>query len=192
VSNAKKHKRNPDFVDDAIETIGKSVQRVRRVIEQLQQRSEGHLTERIELGKEILNAISRCADRQPVPTARVGEKQVWIRGNRERFQMALLNAIRNAQDATEADGDVTLTLTHDKSGCSVCIADSGIGMDESFIRERLFKPFDSTKGSTGMGIGAYQLRETVRAMGGEVSVDSEPDKGTRVEFRFSSLEQAGD
>jgi putative PEP-CTERM system histidine kinase len=192
VSNAKKHKRNPDFVDDAIETIGKSVQRVRRVIEQLQQRSEGHLTERIELGKEILNAISRCADRQPAPTARVGEKQVWIRGNRERFQMALLNAIRNAQDATEADGDVTLTLTHDKSGCSVCIVDSGIGMDESFIRERLFKPFDSTKGSTGMGIGAYQLRETVRAMGGEVSVDSEPDKGTRVEFRFSSLEQAGD
>ena len=191
VSNAKKHKRNPAFVDDAIDTIGKSVQRVRRVIEQLQQRSDSHPTERIELGKEILSAVSRCADRQPLPTARVGDSQVWVRGNRERFQMALLNAIRNAQDATEPDGDVTLTLRHDQQGCAVCIADTGSGMDESFVRERLFKPFDSTKGSEGMGIGAYQLRETVRAMGGEVSVDSWPAEGTRVELRFSKVESAG-
>jgi len=190
VSNAKKHKRNPAFVDDAIDTIGKSVQRVRRVIEQLQQRSDSHGTERIELGKEILNAVSRCADRQPLPTARVGDRQVWIRGNRERFQMALLNAIRNAQDATDPDGDVTLALTYDQHGCAIRIADTGSGMDEWFVRERLFKPFDSTKGSEGMGIGAYQLRETVRAMGGEVSVDSRPAEGTRVELRFSKVESA--
>ena len=191
VSNAKKHKRNPAFVDDAIDTIGKSVQRVRRVIEQLQQRSDSHRTERIELGKEILNAVSRCADRRPLPTARVGDGQVWVRGNRERFQMALSHAIRNAQDATDSDGDVTLTLRNDEHGCSVRIADTGSGMDESFVRERLFKPFDSTKGSEGMGIGAYQLRETVRAMGGEISVDSRPAEGTRVELRFSKVESGG-
>lgn len=190
VSNAKRHKRNPDFIDDAIDTIGTSVQRTRRVIEQLQQRTDSHRADRIELGKEILNAVSRCADRQPLPTARVGDQQIWIRGNRERFQMALLNAIRNAQDATDPDGDVTLTLTNDGQGCAVCITDTGSGMDESFIRERLFKPFDSTKGSTGMGIGAYQLRETVRAMGGDVSVDSQPSVGTRVELRFSTVESA--
>jgi len=129
VSNAKKHKRNPAFVDDAIDTIGKSVQRVRRVIEQLQQRSDSHRTERIELGKEILNAASRCADRHPQPTARVGDIQVWVRGNRERFQMALLNAIRNAQDATDSDVDISLTLTCDRNGCSIFIADTGSGTD---------------------------------------------------------------
>ena len=60
-----------------------------------------------------------------------------------------------------------------------------------FIRERLFTPFDSTNGAEGMGIGAYQLRETVCAMGGEVSVDSRPAEGTRVELRFSKVESAG-
>ena len=105
--------------------------------------------------------------------------------------MALLHAIRNAQDATDPDGDVTLNLTYDQHWCVVCVADTGSGMDESFVRERLFKPFDSTKGSEGMGIGAYQLRETVRAMGGEVSVDSRPAEGTRVELRFSKVESAG-
>ena len=38
------------------------------------------------------------------------------------------------------------------------------------MRHRLFRPFDSTKGSKGMGIGAYQVREYARALGGDVEV----------------------
>ena len=51
-------------------------------------------------------------------------------------------------------------------------------MDAEFVRERLFKPFDSTKGAQGMGIGAYQIRETLRAASGHVAVRSEPGRGT--------------
>ena len=60
----------------------------------------------------------------------------------------------------------------------VDIEDNGQGMDEEFIRTRLFKPFDTTKGLTGMGIGAYESREYIHALGGELSVRSEPGKGT--------------
>ena len=52
-------------------------------------------------------------------------------------------------------------------------------MDESFVRERLFRPFDSTKGVEGMGIGAYQVRETIHAINGDVTVMSAPGRGTR-------------
>jgi len=55
-------------------------------------------------------------------------------------------------------------------------------MDDEFIRTRLFQPFDSTKGA-GMGIGAYECRETLRALGGTIEVDSTPGSGTR--FRLS-------
>ena len=58
------------------------------------------------------------------------------------------------------------------------IADTGKGMSEEFIQERLFKPFDSTKGLMGMGIGMYETREFVRSLGGEVFVKSTPEKGT--------------
>ncbi len=54
------------------------------------------------------------------------------------------------------------------------------GMDELFIRGRLFRPFDSTKGSQGRGIGAYQVRVTIRSMGGDVSAQSGPGFGTWV------------
>ena len=60
------------------------------------------------------------------------------------------------------------------------VRDSGEGMTEEFIRRRLFKPFDTTKGSSGMGIGVYQAREIIRALGGDITVQSSLGEGTTV------------
>jgi signal transduction histidine kinase len=57
-------------------------------------------------------------------------------------------------------------------------------MDEDFVRHRLFRPFDSTKGVKGMGIGAYQVRQYARDLGGDVEVWSSPGKGTRFCIRL--------
>jgi signal transduction histidine kinase len=67
----------------------------------------------------------------------------------------------------------------------VTVVDDGIGMSDEFIRERLFKPFDTTKGSRGMGMGAYQLREYVRSLGGSVEVTSAPGRGTTFVVRLN-------
>ena len=64
------------------------------------------------------------------------------------------------------------------------IQDTGSGMTEDFIQTQLFKPFESTKGLTGMGIGAYQAREYVRNVGGNIDVTSEPDLGSCFSIRF--------
>ena len=64
------------------------------------------------------------------------------------------------------------------------VSDNGCGMDEQFVRDRLFRPFDTTKGSKGMGIGAYQTREFVRASGGDVQVQSQRGGGTRFIIRL--------
>ena len=52
-------------------------------------------------------------------------------------------------------------------------------MSKEFIRDRLFKPFQSTK-EAGMGIGAYESAQYIRELGGEMLVDSEPGRGTRI------------
>jgi signal transduction histidine kinase len=51
-------------------------------------------------------------------------------------------------------------------------------MDPDFIRTRLFRPFDTTKGSKGMGIGVYQARTLVMEAGGSLRVDSEKGVGS--------------
>ena len=49
---------------------------------------------------------------------------------------------------------------------------------EEFIKNNLFKPFKTTKGTKGMGIGVYEAREIIHAIGGKIEVRSTVDAGT--------------
>ena len=184
VENAQKHKSNPAFIDDAVNTIRGGVVRMRRVLGQLSRGSRESRAQRVELSKLIMEAVSACADRQPVPNMLLCDEQVWVIADRDRLLMAVIHAIRNAQDATPVQGSVAVELVTGNGDCSISIVDTGRGMDEVFVRERLFKPFDSTKGSQAMGIGAYQIRETLRDVGGDVLVESVPSLGTRLVLRM--------
>ncbi len=186
VDNAQKHKNNPEFVEDAIATIQGGVTRMRRVIEQLQQGSVERALKRVEVNSIIKKAVSQCSDHVPVPKAQVGKSRVWVRADPERLQMALFHSIRNAQDATEPDGEVSVVLSNSAGECHITVNDTGCGMDEAFVHERLFKPFDSTKGTQGMGIGAYQIRETIQSIGGSVEVDSVVGRGTSVTLKLKT------
>jgi putative PEP-CTERM system histidine kinase len=184
VENAQKHKDKPEFVDDAIATVKSGVARMRKVLEQLPQGSPVPRTSKVELGKLVLEAASQCADRRPEPRIDVGHARMWVRADRDRLLMALVHAIRNAQDATPADGSITVTVELAGGDCLIKVRDTGGGMEQSFVEQRLFKPFDSTKGAQGMGIGAYQIRETVRGMGGQIQVDSARGAGTCLTLSF--------
>ena len=94
--------------------------------------------------------------------------------------MVLVHLIRNAQDAAESKGRVAVRLQQLQDSAAIEISDDGPGMTPEFIRERLFRPFDSTKGSQGMGIGAYQAREFARKVGGDLEVRSVFGEGTKI------------
>ena len=95
-------------------------------------------------------------------------------------QMATVfgHIIQNAQDATDDGGLVEVSLARKGSRVCVAISDTGSGMSENFLRDQLFKPFSSTKGLTGMGIGAFESREYVRQLGGDIHVKSSPGEGS--------------
>jgi putative PEP-CTERM system histidine kinase len=71
------------------------------------------------------------------------------------------------------------------------VTDSGCGMTDEFIKQRLFKPFDTTKGSQGMGIGAYQVRQYINSIGGRITVASTVGEGSSFSIRLP-LRQAAD
>jgi putative PEP-CTERM system histidine kinase len=177
VSNAERHKRNPDFVDDAIATIGNSVERMQRLLEQLQRGGAGGRSQHVILGDLAAEVATRCAGRKPEPLIEPGPPGLSVRADPERLTAAIEHLVRNAQDATPDTGEVALELEQDSGIAIIRIRDNGGGMSEQFVRERLFRPFDSTKGSKGMGIGAYQARDYVRTLGGELKVDTSPGDG---------------
>lgn len=191
VGNAARHKDNPAFFEDAIQTVDNSVKRMGRLLEQLQSGRVPSTRGRIELG-ELCRRIAAddCGARETPVTVDVQDGKVFVEAAREQFRLVLGHVVRNAQDATApgADGRVCVSVRREGAFGVIEVADNGCGMDEHFIRERLFKPFDTTKGNKGMGIGAYQAREFVRAAGGEVSVWSRPGEGTRFLIRLPLAE----
>lgn len=182
VANAEKHKRNPEFVDDAIETIQGSAARITRLIGQLQKGdAPGGLEalESITLCSMLEGITQRLSQREPRPQLADCELGLTVRANAEKLTSAIEHALRNAQDATPPGGEVVVSAARRSAQTvAISIRDTGSGMDPEFLRERLFRPFDSTKGSKGMGIGAYQVREYARELGGDVEVESTPGKGT--------------
>ena len=82
-------------------------------------------------------------------------------------------------DATDRGGKVTVRVGRDETFACVEIRDTGVGMTSEFVRERLFKPFETTK-TSGMGIGVYESSQYVTGLGGRIVVDSTPGVGTRV------------
>ena len=86
--------------------------------------------------------------------------------------MVFVHMIKNAQEACKRDGSVKVVLRAEDNDAIITIQDNGMGMNEDFILNRLFKPFDSTKTGKGMGIGVYQSREFVQSLGGTIEVES--------------------
>ena len=78
------------------------------------------------------------------------------------------------------DGEVKIeTRGLDDTTVELVIEDNGIGMTPEFINNSLFKPFESTKGVSGMGVGVYQSREFIRSIDGDIEVTSKPGVGSR-------------
>ena len=180
VQNARKHKHNPDFVDDMIMTVDSSVTRLKRLLDQLQNSSAREdNSRRVEVGAILRDVIATLGDRLPKARLDVGADKAFVRVDPERFAMIVGHVIRNAQEATPEEGRVEVNLRLADSTVRIEVADTGTGMSPAFLRESLFKPFFSTKSTRGMGIGAHQARSFVRGAGGEVDVISQPGQGTR-------------
>jgi len=178
VKNAAKHKDNPAFVEDAINTIDNSVKRMSRLLDQLRQGNEPEEKTRIHVQSLLMEAVRKCYGREPRPSLRMTEQPLYVETSSEQLSMIIGHVIRNAQDATPTSGFIDVTLSEHNGNACIEVEDNGVGMSQEFIRERLFRPFDTTKSSKGMGIGAYQTREFIRQAGGNVEILSQESVGT--------------
>lgn len=179
VRNAAKHKDNPEFIDDAIATVDNSVRRMNNLLEQLQRGDQGGQQRIVDLSRLCRAVIEQTTgQRKPEPDLVIDNTEVRVKLDRERMLMVLVHLVRNAQDATETDGSVTLFVGRDANRAIIEVQDTGSGMTPEFIRDRLFVPFDTTKGAKGMGIGVYQAREFVQAAHGELQVSSVLGRGS--------------
>jgi putative PEP-CTERM system histidine kinase len=187
VSNSAKHKHNPLFMDDVIRTVDNSVARMNRLLAQLRRDvAISTQTSCVDLAQLLNEIVQGDHSGQPPPAIEIQKNSIFVNANRDRLTAVIGHVIQNARDATPPNGHITVRMRAEEKFALVEVEDTGCGMDETFIRESLFRPFKTTKGSSGMGIGAYETREFVRSLGGDVDVVSRPGHGSIFRLRLPS------
>jgi putative PEP-CTERM system histidine kinase len=188
--NAERYRHNPEFQRDALETIDHVTQRMNALM--LQLRTGTTPVERpkpVDLAELVRKQhASKSAGRASVALDIAASAQVL--GHEDRLERVIGHLIQNALEATAERGSVTVRVFGDGPNAVVEVADNGIGMAPEFIRDKLFKPFQTTK-PHGMGIGVYESFQYVTGLGGRMLVDSTPNVGTRVRVLLPRLEVGG-
>jgi putative PEP-CTERM system histidine kinase len=191
--NAERHRDKPAFLEDAFDSVSTAATDIKRLLDQL--RSKHVLSGKrmlIDMKALLQAVVARRSSSDPVPVLMPFEGECRVTADRQRLENVLVHLVENAQQATTAVGQVQIRLHRQGTACVVEIRDDGHGMDADFIRNRLFKPFDTTKGNAGMGIGMYESREFIRELGGEIQVSSTPGTGTSIALHFPAAQQGGE
>ncbi|MCV2368712.1 XrtA/PEP-CTERM system histidine kinase PrsK [Roseateles oligotrophus] len=179
MKNAKRLKDNPEFQQDMLDTVENSLEKMRQLMLQLRDGEKPHgMSSGVDL-EVIAKRLATAAISKGRQLDLRLSSPLSTRGHDERIERVIGHVVQNAFDASEADSAVVLSLERVGSHAQVEVADSGCGMSEEFIQQRLFKPFQTTKAS-GMGIGAYESYQYLQELGGKITVDSKPDRGTTV------------
>ena len=187
VKNAKRLSHNPEFQADMLMTVENSLERMRQLMLQLREgAAPGGAAVGVDLG-QIAEGLAASVARRGRELELDIQPRVATRGHEERLERVMGHLVNNALDATESPQRVWLKIDRFGSHARVEVGDNGMGMSESFVQERLFKPFQTTK-EAGMGIGAYESFQYVQELGGKVSVDSKEGEGTVVTLLLPLIE----
>jgi len=185
-TNAQKHMQNPEFMADAMTTVQYAVAKMNRLMEHLRTKKvPSSAAKSVNLATLLNKAVQALSASRPVPQLHLPDEEVEVLTEHDRLMAVIEHLVQNAQEATPDDGEVAVKLENREGKIRITIRDTGSGMDEDFIRNRLYKPFDTTKGNAGMGIGVYEAREFVNSQGGEISVSSQPGTGTTFVIHLS-------
>ncbi len=187
LQNLRDHFGNPDFREDALRAVGRSVQHLQDLIGRLTQLRQELSIQPVDVALEdivqtaLLQAgpmpsVKLTTDFQPIPKVKCDPDQ---------FLKVVLNLILNARDAMNGSGNLHLGISAANNWTTLTVNDTGSGMTPEFLRKSLFRPFQTTK-KRGLGIGMFQSKMIVDAHGGRVDVESKPGHGTTFRVHLPS------
>ena len=189
--NAERHADNPEFRADMVATLKSSVGKMNDLLARLSPRSSARV-QRVEpqpLRPVLTAAIA--AKRGDHDVKLIGDAGLWAEFDGPALEQAVGHLLQNAVESCSAALPVTVRVSSRDGTAAIAISDKGVGMDSDFLRNRLFQPFSSTKPG-GFGIGAFEARSLIAAMGGRLAVDSRSGQGTTFTILLPAAEPASE
>jgi len=183
--NAPRHHHNPEFQQDAFQSVYDTAEKMKRLCNSLKTFSGSLAADQkpADLNK-IVRAVAESLhaglqkhlmlDLPNIPQVSVDAEEVG---------RVLQNLLLNAREAISENGVITVKTRHYDDKIEIVVEDDGAGMSREFIENELFVPFHTTK-SSGLGIGLFQSKKIMEAHHGGIYVESEEGHGTRIRLVF--------
>lgn len=175
LDNARDYIDDPEFQQDMLDTIESTVGNIKGLIARLKNVKEKPelAVSSVDLGQLVHDAVGTAGN-----DINVSGDTVQIAVDEEEIYKVVLNLLINAKEASQGSSEpVTVEYGSSELRAFVRVSDQGCGMSAEFIRDKLFKPFETTK-KYGFGIGLYQCRQIMEAHGGSIDVESREGAGT--------------
>ena len=176
--NAERHAGNPEFQADMVATLKSSVGKMNELLQRIAPKGGQRSIEPRPVALRPLLSRAIAERRRERSIELSGDAGLSVLADDYALEQAVGHLLQNAVDATPPGGAVMVRVTAEPGGVAIAIVDQGAGMDADFIRTRLFEPFASTKPG-GFGVGAFEARSLITAMGGRLTVDSRLGEGAR-------------
>jgi len=177
-ANAKRHRDNPEFISDVFETIDSATQKLDKVLKQLRNKQAAESAKKRISVNSLIEQVALQRNMMMPQVILEVSAEIEILIDQETFYSVLNHLVQNAQEATKNDGWVKIRAELIADSLHIAVLDNGCGMSSDFIVNRLFKPFDTTKGNAGMGIGVYEAKQFIENSGGTMQVTSFEDEGS--------------
>ena len=178
-ANAEKHRDNPEFIDDVFETVDSATERLDKVLSQLRNKQVAQAKHNTVNVTELIAKVVKQRNVKNPQVEFTSTGNYKIVADQEVMFSIINHLIQNAQEATKDSGWVKVSVNSIESDIQITIEDNVTGMSKSFIDKRLFKPFDTTKGNAGMGIGVYEAKQFIESLSGVINVESEEGIGSK-------------
>jgi putative PEP-CTERM system histidine kinase len=175
--NAERHADKAEFRADMVATLKSSVAKMNDLLARLAPHGPPRINQvqAQPLRPILTEAIAAARGDREVQLA--GHAGLWAQVDDAALERALRNLIHNALDASPLTEPVVVKVGSSGTQVSIAVIDKGCGMTSDFIANGLFLPFASTK-SAGFGVGAFETRSIIGAMGGRLAVESRPGEGS--------------
>lgn len=187
LQNLSIHFDDPEFRMDAVKTVGRTVERINQMILKLSSLRHELQLRRVPCRLDLLCAEVLDGLDPEMRNGGVIHRDLQVMPkcglDPEAIHSVVTNLVVNAREAMAGKGDIHVATRMEGGRLLLTVADEGCGMSADFIRNQLFRPFQSTK-TKGLGIGMFQCKKIVEAHQGSIGVESAPGQGTRFTILF--------
>ncbi|UZK65665.1 XrtA/PEP-CTERM system histidine kinase PrsK [Sphingomonas sp. M1-B02] len=188
--NAERHADKPEFRADMVATLHDSAERMNGLLARLSQhhRSRTEAPHAVELVPLVERIAAARRTQHPVTSS--GARNAIALADPAALEQLLGHLVQNAIEASPPNEPVTIAISPIGADIAIDVIDQGCGMSPGFVRDKLFKPFVSSKPG-GFGIGAFEARQLADAMQGRIEVVSREGQGTRFRLILKSAHAVG-